>query len=1002
MREHNYLIKGDLMEMFHQVRIKDEDTDALRFLFRFENDEYLREFKMLVLPFGASCSPAISQFVKNMIANECENIYPEAAEVIRNSTYVDDVVKSVSDLERAKILPYEISEIMKTGGFQLLKINSNENQVIESLKNKLSENEKTFSNQEEEKLLGYLVNFNKDTISIANPLSKFHDEIVNGEQKVTKRIVLQVLMSIFDPIGFVQFITSKMKLLYHNICLQKIDWDEPIPDELQKIWKKNLRYLQQISNIEIPRTYCEEEYHKTQLIAFGDAGKDALCGVVYARFINENSEQLQVALIEAKTFINSKNAKRTIPELELQIAVNICKMVEVIKNKHTITFDEFIYFTDNQAVLEWIKNEGQKSTVYVHNRVKKINELSQKSEWKWIPTQFMVADLGTKESAMTEIQYENPWFLPKIFSAPERDWLTFEPTESCYTHQNTKIDNIFDTKKFNNFYGIIYARMFVIKLLRKLRIGKLLRTMAFYAKELKITENRKYRYKLRESEKLLKEEMAEQNELSPFQEALNDAIKDAQKDVYKQEMRTLKKGDKLPAKHHLTPHLPWIDKRGIMRIRTRLQYNERNTQTYGYDRIFPMVLPKDHKFTQLVILKHHQDDKHAFIKNTISKLRTHYFIPHARATVKRIIKQNCSHCMRYNVRPEVPLMADLPSERIAHHIPPFTFTIADIAGPVSVKISRNVTAKRYIFVYSCLTTRAIHLELIENLDTDSTLIALQNVINIRGAPYKIITDNGTNFKGAKNKLEAVYDKWNEKLLHKGLISQPILWTFGPARAPHMQGAVERMVGLVKKAMDLIIQSLKLRNENLTDFTLRAILMEVVGILNNRPLAPQMLDDIETLTPNSFLMMRTNLQEVPNKEAKILSLNKNWEEIRSFTAEIWKLWIKDYLPTILKREKWIETQEPLKEGDLVITIDTDVGHSWRLGRIIKIKTGSNDQVREVEVMLGKNKKLNKADLRTDKTIQDSYSVEKLSIVTRPAIAVAKIKFPVSRTNSSLIN
>lgn len=208
----------------------------------------------------------------------------------------------------------------------------------------------------------------------------------------------------------------------------------------------------------------------------------------------------------------------------------------------------------------------------------------------------------------------------------------------------------------------------------------------------------------------------------------------------------------------------------------------------------------------------------------------------------------------------------------------------------------------------------------------------------------------------------------------------------------MQGAVESLIKLVKTAMKKVLLMLRTKTEILNDFALRAILMEVAGLLNNRPLTLAPMDDLnnEFLTPNCFLMLRSNFQEVPYSDDKMQHITQNWEDVKQFTKILWKNWLMSYLPTLLEREKWNENVEPLREGDIVVTIDTTVSDSWRLGKIIKVKPGSKDQVRQVEIILGKRNVFDKKTIGTRRNIRELYLNEKQSIVTRPATAVAKIK------------
>jgi hypothetical protein len=346
------------------------------------------------------------------------------------------------------------------------------------------------------------------------------------------------------------------------------------------------------------------------------------------------------------------------------------------------------------------------------------------------------------------------------------------------------------------------------------------------------------------------------------------------------------------------------------------------------------------------------------VNTVITKLMKKYFIPHIKWIVKSTISKNCFQCRKQNAKPEIPLMGSLPLTRLDFQSHTFTHTIMDLAGPIYVKTSRNHEVKRYIFVSVCLTTRAVHLELLENLSADATLVGLQNLMNLRGVSKTIDSDNGTNFIGAHEILKTAHESWNKELLKKGIIIEPIKWNFAPAKAPNMQGSVERFVGLTKTALRKMTNLLNKSKVRYNDFQMRSILYEIAGILNNRPLTMLPIDNLqnEILTPNHFLIGRQNIQSVPYLDKKIENLTNYWVDIKMLTNILWNHWLKAYIPMIMYREKWVDKKSPLKINDLVIIADPSIANSWRMGKIIDTKMGSEQQVRAVTIQLGKHKNL----------------------------------------------
>lgn len=172
MREGKYVIKGDISEMYHQIKIRKKDRPALRFVCSDKANGKINFYEMSSMIFGAICSPTTSQFVKNTIADNYANLFPEASIAIKQNMYVDDYVKSFNDLYKEKHIIKEVRDILNTGGMKIVKLNSNDNQVFELIRNDLNKveklNEKLFSQETIEKVLGYIIDFETDTVSMAS------------------------------------------------------------------------------------------------------------------------------------------------------------------------------------------------------------------------------------------------------------------------------------------------------------------------------------------------------------------------------------------------------------------------------------------------------------------------------------------------------------------------------------------------------------------------------------------------------------------------------------------------------------------------------------------------------------------------------------------------------------------------------------------------------------------------------------------------------------------
>ena len=198
-------------------------------------------------------------------------------------------------------------------------------------------------------------------------------------------------------------------------------------------------------------------------------------------------------------------------------------------------------------------------------------------------------------------------------------------------------------------------------------------------------------------------------------------------------------------------------------------------------------------------------------------------------------------------------MANLPKERLTPENPPFTSVSVGYFGPLYVQLGRS-HVKRYGCVFTCFTTRAVHIEVTSSLDTDSFINALRRFISLRGNPSSVCSDNGSNFRAGEQELRTAIGDWNQRAICEFLRLKNISWKFNPPYASHMGGVWERVIRSFRKILTALLGK-QLVNEEM----LRTLMAEVQGILNSRPLTPVSKDpkDLEPLTPNHLLLLRAN-------------------------------------------------------------------------------------------------------------------------------------------------
>lgn len=210
-------------------------------------------------------------------------------------------------------------------------------------------------------------------------------------------------------------------------------------------------------------------------------------------------------------------------------------------------------------------------------------------------------------------------------------------------------------------------------------------------------------------------------------------------------------------------------------------------------------------------------------------------MPRLGTIYKKVIRK-CQMCKVNKALPISPQMARLPRTRISPYVAPFTFTGVDYFGPIFVAVNRH-KEKRYGALFTCLTIRAIHIEIVHSLTTDSCIMAIRNFMAIRDTPREFFSDNGTNFVGAERELRQAIREMDSNVFVYNFKTAYTKWNFNPPHAPPMGGAWERMIRSVKTVFYKITTS-RAPNEE----TLRSMMAEIENIINSRPLTYVPIED----------------------------------------------------------------------------------------------------------------------------------------------------------------
>lgn len=342
-RERKWGIAGDIREMFHQIKIRKADQQYQLFLWRDNPNEAPQKYVMHVMTFGATCSPAIAQHIKNYNASQFEKSYPKACNAIIKNHYVDDWLESVESEEAGIQLAKEVADIHSYAGFEIRNWISNSSSITKALthQNAVSKNLDLNTDFLAEKVLGMWWSVAEDTFTYSLRFNKGEASVLNGDKIPTKRQLLRIIMSVYDPLGLLSHFLAYAKILMQMIWRKGISWDDEIPSDLQGFWLEWLKLLPKIETIQIPRYYFKSAIDidslNIELHTFVDGSEEAYAAASYLRA--ESNDGVICTLIGAKSKV-APLKHHSIPRLELLAAVLGVRLATNIQKEHSITFTE--------------------------------------------------------------------------------------------------------------------------------------------------------------------------------------------------------------------------------------------------------------------------------------------------------------------------------------------------------------------------------------------------------------------------------------------------------------------------------------------------------------------------------------------------------------------------------------------------------------------------------------------------------------------------------------
>lgn len=967
----------DIQKMFHQFKVRPAHRDYLRFLWWSGSD--IVEYRMTVHLFGAVSSPGCANFALKRTANDNEAEFGAAtATFVRRNFYVDDGVRSVATEEEAIELIDKAQQLCAKGGLRLHKIISNSKQVLNAVKPEDRANELKDLNllskdpMPIERALGIQWCIEQDTLSF---------RIVLKDQPLTRRGVLSTVSSVYDPLGFIAPVILVGRMILQAMCMEKADWDDPVSQDLRPKWDQWRNSLLLLESLQVPRCYKPVDFGTVELSElhhFSDASQQGYGQCTYLRQVNDRNE-VTCSLVMGKSRV-APLKHVTIPRLELTAATVSVKISSFLRRELDFVKIKETFWTDSQVVLGYINNSARRFHVFVANRVQQIQDATSPSQWHHVRSEENPADDASRGISVDELLGTSKWL-----SGPDFLWKPELPSGDDNLHDNllssddpevkgvhvhavnANVVPTFDLSYFSDWTRAKRAVAACINFINKLKDS--------CGKDLPERSAPKIRgYVPVTVDDLCQAEykIIKMTQIEVFREEI-ESLQASTGSSREPPRNTLLKGSKL---YKLDP---FLDDNGILRVGGRLKLAD-----MPFELRHPIILPRKHHVSDLIMRHFHERTEHSGRGMTINEIRSNgYWIIGCSSAVSWLIAK-CVTCRKLRGNLQEQKMANLPVDRISP-APPFSYCGVDFFGPWIVKEGRR-EVKRYGSLFTCMASRAVHVETANSLTTDSFINALRRFVAIRGPLRLLRSDQGTNFVGAERELrEALLEMDQNKVrqfLTKEGCDYVIEVKMNVPSASHRGGVWERQIKSVRGILaSLLLQA----GSQLNDESLRTLLCECMAIINSRPLTVDNLNDpmsLTPLTPNHLLTAKSKLILPPPGEFQRCDLysQKHWRRVQYLANLFWSRWRKNYLQILQLRHKWVHPRRNLREGDLVIVKDVNLPRcQWQIARVCTAYMDGDNQVRKVRLEVANANSVNAQGQRVQPATYLERPIQKLVLL-----------------------
>lgn len=931
-RMHRIMIIADIKQMFRQILVDPLDTPLQRIVWRSSNDAPLDTYELKTVTYGTASAPFLATRVLKQLADDERTEFPEAAEILINDFYVDDLISGANSTEEARIRRKQLDSLLNRGGFQLRKWASNEPDAIADVspENLAMQPSVDLDRDQCIKTLGLHWEPQTDCLRYKVQLPG-----TLKDETLTKRTALSYIARLFDPLGLVGPVVTTAKLFMQSLWLLQDSgrpwgWDKELPSSLQERWLQYEDQLPLLNELRIDRLITCQAPETVQLHIFSDSSEKAYGACAYIRSTDPNG-LVKSALLTSKSKV-APIKQQSIPRLELCGALLAAELYQKISASMRSRMETF-FWVDSTTVLSWLKCTPSTWTTFVANRVSKIQLATKDCTWNHIAGKENPADILSRGATPEALLNCTLWW-----TGPT--WLQWTPNQ-WPTEFNADLHSPTISREARRAPAVAlnvhhdHERSFIDEFVARFsNYQRMLRITAYCNRFLRNCRKRSRKVTITDETFLSSEEIK-------VSEATLIAL--IQQQAFSVEWKQLSEKRPLSTKSKLRWFNPFMSDEGIIRIGGRLTH-----ALQPFDSKHQILLPAHHPYSHLLVKQVHDRNLHAQPQLLLTLLRDRYWIIGARSLARKVV-HTCIACFRAHPKRVEQFMADLPSTRVTA-ARPFGVTGVDYWGPLHLRpvTRRSAARKAYVAVFVCFCTKAVHIELVVDLTTAKFMQAFRRFTSRRGLCSQIYSDNGRNFVGASNELRKLLSS-NEYRQAFALecTSNDIKWHFNPPKASHFGGLWESAIASAQKHLFRVLGPHKLDYDDM-----ETLLTQIECCLNSRPIIPISDDptDLQPLTPGHFLI-GSPLKAVPDEDVSAIPFNRlqRWQQTQKIFQDVWKRWNTEYLSSLQPRTKWCQPPVAIERGRLVIIRQENCPPMhWPTARIMELHPGPDGITRVVTV------------------------------------------------------